>query len=363
MPSDTQQDVGLEIERLESEDRDRESTPPNYQIATYPADFTLEVLHQKWRAGDIEIPDFQRKYVWKQSQASRLIESFLMGLPVPAVFLYSERKSQKYLVIDGQQRLRSIFDYFDGLYRPTKDKPGTEFRLRGLNEESPFYERAFETLYEEDQRRLKNAVLRAFVVQQLDPKDDTSMYHIFERLNTGGTFLANQEIRNCVYHGSFSDFLKEINELQQWRKIAGKPRPDVRARDIELILRFLATRDLTGYKEPMKDFLSRFMQKHRHDTDERLEQCRTLFKQTCESVVVHLGEKPFHIRQGLNAAVFDSVMRAFSSHLDNIPNDIRKRFDRLNQDGEFQKSTQGGTTKISAVTGRMQKAKAVLFED
>ena len=313
MPSATQQDTNLEIENLESEDQDRESTPPNYQIATYPADFTLEVLHQKWKAGDIEVPDFQRKYVWKQSQASRLIESFLMGLPVPAVFLYSERKSQKYLVIDGQQRLRSIFDYFNGLYRPTKDKPATEFRLRGLNEESPFYERAFQTLYEEDQRRLKNAVLRAFVVQQLNPEDDTSMYHIFERLNTGGTLLANQEIRNCVYHGTFSALLEEINKLPEWRTIMGKPLPDGRARDIELILRFLATRDLTGYKEPMKDFLSKFMQKHRHDTDERLKQHRTLFQQTCESVVVHLGKKPFHIHQGLNAAVFDSVMNAFQA--------------------------------------------------
>ena len=363
MPSDTQQDVTLEIESLESEDQDRESTPSNYQITTYPADFTLEVLHQKWRAGDIEVPDFQRNYVWKQSQASRLIESFLMGLPVPAVFLYNEQKSQKYLVIDGQQRLRSIFNYFEGMYKPTTDKAGTEFRLKGLNERSPFYERAFKALHEEDQRRLKNAVLRAFVVQQLNPDDDTSMYHIFERLNTGGTLLANQEIRNCVYHGTFSDFLKKINRLSQWRTIIGRPQPDVRARDSELILRFLATQDLAGYKEPMKDFLSKFMQKHRHDTEERLEQCRDLFQQTCQSVLDSLGKKPFHIRQGLNAAVFDSVMRAFSKHLNDIPNDIRERYDRLNQDEEFQKNTQGGTTKIPAVTGRVQKAEAVLFGD
>jgi len=83
----------LELEPITSEDEDYESAPPDYQILTYPADFTLEVLHQKWKADEILIPDFQRKFVWKQVQASKLIESFLVGLPVPAVFLYTERKS------------------------------------------------------------------------------------------------------------------------------------------------------------------------------------------------------------------------------------------------------------------------------
>jgi len=72
-------------------------------------EYTLEGLHQKWKAEEILIPDFQRRFVWKQVQASKLIESFLVGLPVPAVFLYTERKSQKFFVIDGQQRLKSIF--------------------------------------------------------------------------------------------------------------------------------------------------------------------------------------------------------------------------------------------------------------
>jgi Protein of unknown function DUF262 len=94
----------IEFERIRSEEEDYESAPPTYEINTYPADFTLEVLHQKWKAGDIEIPCFQRQFVWKQIQASKLIESFLIGLPVPAVFLYTERKTQKSPVIDGQRR-------------------------------------------------------------------------------------------------------------------------------------------------------------------------------------------------------------------------------------------------------------------
>jgi len=99
----------LELEAITSEDEDYESAPPDYQITTYPADFTLEVLYQKWKAKDIQIPDFQRSFVWKQVQASKLIESFLVGLPVSAVFLYTKRNSQQFFVIDGQQRLKSIF--------------------------------------------------------------------------------------------------------------------------------------------------------------------------------------------------------------------------------------------------------------
>lgn len=88
----------VEFDDSAAELADRQSSPPSYEIATYPADFTLEVLQTKWTAGDLVIPPFQRKFVWSQAQASKLIESFLVGLPVPAIFLYTERGSEKSLV-------------------------------------------------------------------------------------------------------------------------------------------------------------------------------------------------------------------------------------------------------------------------
>ncbi len=168
-------------------------------------------------------------------QASKLIESFLVGLPVPSVFLYSERKSQHFLVIDGQQRLKSIFYFFEGYFGEEDQGQRRVFRLTGLSPESKFSGDTFEDLREEDQRRLKNAVLRSFVVRQLDPADDTSMYHIFERLNTGGTLLTNQEIRNSVYHGVFIQFLDEMNTYEYWRQILGKETPDTRKKDVNLL--------------------------------------------------------------------------------------------------------------------------------
>jgi len=352
----------LVLEPITSEDEDYESAPPDYQISTYPADFTLEVLHHKWKEKEILIPDFQRRFVWKQVQASKLIESFLVGLPVPAVFFYSERKSQNFFVIDGQQRLKSIFYFFEGYFGPEIQGTRRVFSLTGLSQDSPFNNKTFDDLRDEDKRRLKNAVLRAFVVQQLDPADDTSMYHIFERLNTGGTLLTNQEIRNCVYHGPFIELLNDVNTNSCWRSILGKSTQDTRRKDIELLVRFFAMRDISAYKKPMKDFLSKFMKKNRDASAEVLRQSREIFETTCQSIVGSLGEKPFHVRAGLNAAVFDAVMVAFSKHLDAIPDDIRERYyDHLLKNEEFEKNTRNATTDIDTVKERFKQADITLF--
>jgi len=351
----------LELEPILSEDVDYESAPPDYQIGTYPADFTLEVLHQKWKAKEIRIPEFQRSFVWKQVQASKLIESFLVGLPVPAVFLHNERVSQYFFVIDGQQRLKSIFYYFEGYFGAETGGQRRVFRLTGLSPESRFGGKAFEELREEDQRRLKNAVLRAFIVQQLDPDDDTSMYHIFERLNTGGTLLTNQEIRNSVCHGSFVEFLTRVNREPMWRAILGKDVPDTRKKDVELLIRFFAMRDISGYNKPMKDFLTKFMRKNRGPSGEALARSEEVFMQTCKQIVNTLGEKPFHVRAGLNASVFDAVMVAFSNHLESIPGDVTERYKRLLADSEFDEGTRQATTDKDTVQQRFRKAQAVLF--
>lgn len=351
---------GLELEPVTSEDEDYNSAPPDYQITTYPADFTLEVLHGKWEADDIVIPKFQRDFVWNQVQASKLIESFLVGLPIPAVFLYREKNSEKHLVIDGQQRLLSAFYYFEGIFEPLGSR--RIFNLRGLSKASAFYEKKFEDLLEAEQRRLKNSVLRAFIVQQIDPNDDTSMYHIFERLNTGGTLLANQEIRNCLYHGKFVEFLEDINKFPQWRAILGKNEIDKHRKDIELIVRFLAMRNISEYKSPMKEFLTKYMRKNKSPSDEALQRNRDLFRRTCENIVSNLGRKPFHVRAGLNPATFDAVMVAFSNHRGSIPVDIRERYENMVKNETFVKFTREGTTQEKSVKWRFEETIKRLFK-
>jgi hypothetical protein len=351
----------VDFEAIASEVEDDVSSPSDYQINTYPADFTLEVLLHKWKNGDILIPSFQRKFVWKLSQASKLIESFLVGLPVPAIFFYTDRASQKFFVVDGQQRLRSVFYFFEGYFGEEKKGKRQIFQLTGLGAKSRFYGRTYAELPEQDQTRLKNSVLRAFIVQQLDPTDDTSIYHIFERLNTGGTLLTNQEVRNCVYHGSFNELLANLNSRPEWRAILGRPTLDSRYKDAELILRFFSLLTLDGYEKPMKDHLSRYMRRNASTTGAAADEMRKLFATTCARVVESLGAKPFHVRAGLNAAVYDSVMVAFAKSTGAVPADIQARYKSLLANEKFASATRQATTDSESVKLRFQLANQVLF--
>jgi uncharacterized protein with ParB-like and HNH nuclease domain len=100
-----------EVERTE-ESEEEERDVITYQINYYPADLTLKGYLDKWKSEQLRIPPFQRSYVWDQVKASKLIESFLLGLPVPNVFLYKERQTNKLQVIDGQQRILSAIRFF-----------------------------------------------------------------------------------------------------------------------------------------------------------------------------------------------------------------------------------------------------------
>ncbi len=354
----------LQFDNVASELADRQSSPPSYEIATYPADFTLDGLYGQWQAGDIIIPKFQRSYVWSQVQASKLIESFLVGLPVPGIFLYTERSSEKYLVVDGQQRLRSVFFYFKGLFGEERKRGSrTVFRLKGLSDDSPFAGKTFEDLADPSQRKLKNSVLRAFVIRQLDPHDDTSIFHVFERLNTGGTLLNNQEVRNAISTGPFNDLLHDLNFLPLWRRILGKPEPDGRMRDIELILRFFSLKHaLDAYEKPLKDFMSRYMRRHANASTEQIGAYRQEFTQTLDAVHANLGDRPFHLRAGLNSSAFDAIFVAFAGNIDAVPPDVRDRYLALTASEAFQDMIRSGTTDVEQVRGRIALAERQLFE-
>lgn len=187
------------------------------------------------------------------------------------------------------------------------------------------------------------------------------MYPIFERLNSGGTALSNQEIRNGVNGGRLVGFLRELNQNPQWRQILGEAPPDLRERDVELLLRFFALRDLSDYRKPMKDFLSRFMRKNRDAPEAALAHSGQVFQETCAQVVAALGEKPFHGKSGLNAAVLDAVLVAFSKNLERVPGDAAARYQQLRKDADFIASTQQGTTEPAAVQRRLARANTILF--
>jgi uncharacterized protein with ParB-like and HNH nuclease domain len=345
-------DENLEI----TDDDQNEQIFIDYDITTYPSDFTLSVLFEMWKNKSIIIPDFQRDYVWNINQASLLIESFLIGLPVPQVFFYID-SDNKNLVIDGQQRLLSIFYFFEGFFGKENEKGKRQaFRLTGLNKKNRFYNKTFEQLDEKMKRKLEGAVLRAINVRQLNPKDgNTSIYYIFERLNTGGTPLKPQEIRNCVYRGEFLNHIRQLNENVDWRKIIGKAMPDKHQNDVELILRaFGLCNDIEIYEKPMKHFLNRIAEKYRNGDDKKIKVFEQRFKKATNIIVNGFREKPFSVRGPLNTSLFDSIFCTIINNMDNLPEDIVSRYEMLLVDNVFVDYTTRATSDEKIVRDRFK---------
>ncbi|HLK13346.1 MAG TPA: DUF262 domain-containing protein [Fimbriimonadaceae bacterium] len=291
------------------EDEFAEVLPYRYSITAYGADFLVDGLVTRLAQGDIFVPSFQREYVWTLRDASRFVESLLLGLPVPGIFLSREKETERLLVIDGQQRLLSLQYFYSGIFEPT----GARFALRGVQ---PQLEgKTISTLSPEDRRRLTDSILHATIVRQDTPSDDdSSIYHIFERLNTGGRLLFPQEIRAAIYHGPLDELLRELNEADPWRAIFGPP--SRRMRDRELILRFFALLyDGDSYQRPMKAFLNRYMASNRDFTQQSAQELTEAFLPTITQVNEALGSRAFRPRRSLNAAVFEAVMVGLARRL------------------------------------------------
>ena len=290
--------------------------------------------------------------MWTLRQASRFIESLLLGLPVPGVFFAKESDSGKLLIIDGQQRLRTLQYFYDGHFK------GKDFVLKDVQ---PQYKgRTFKTLEKEDQLRLSDSVIHATIIKQDEPSDDqSSVYHIFERLNTGGTLLQPQEIRVCIFHGPFADLLEELNQSEDWRTIYGPP--SKRLKDQELILRFLALLFFAQeYSRPMNEFLNKFMGWNRNLEKIDKNQITCAFVSAVTLINEILGRKAFRPERALNAAVYDSVMVGLAKRLKrgklHKPKQFATAYGRLLNDKEFMSSIKTGTAGEPNVRLRLDKA-------
>lgn len=357
-------DAQLLIDDLEIvEDPDESEAYVEYDIASYPADLTVAVIENMWKDGDIVIPEFQRNFVWDIRQSSLLIESFLLGLPIPQVFFYTDDENRN-LVIDGQQRILSTLFFLEGFFgEETTQGTRAVFRLTGLDPKSPFHEKRYIDLSEAHQRKLRAAPLRAVIIRQLKPsKDSTSIYHIFERLNTGGTPLKPQEIRNCVFRGDLVSKLRELNTDTNWRLILGKPYLDKHQKDLELILRLLSLyRNVNQYEKPMKEFLNKCMKRERSASSEHTKSFIKNFPAACKLIVETLGAKPFHARGPLNSSILDSVLCATMENLEKFPTDFQIRWATLLADEGFHRETFYGTSDEQVVKSRFARSRAILF--
>lgn len=330
-----------------------------YDISSYGADYDVDGFVKRLNRNDILIPPFQRNYVWSQQEASRFIESLLLGLPVPGVFLVRERKTNKLNVIDGQQRLKTLQFFYDGFFNPGYNAEKKQvFKL--VKVQKKFEGRTYKTLDENDRIRLDDTVIHATIVKQDSPKDDdTSIYHVFQRLNSQGRLLTPQEIRTAIYHGALIDLLKSLNEYAPWRDIYGKK--SNRLKDQELILRFLALYfSSSTYERPMTEFLNKFADKYRYADDDFLMKCRVLFEQTIDAVLHSIGNKAFRPSNAINTAVFDSIMVGLAHKLEQGPIDnpakIKDAYYYLLKDPEFMRLISRATSDENNVKFRLNSS-------
>lgn len=363
-----------------------------YDITAAPNDFNILTIYSFIEAGSVKIPGFQRNYVWDIGRASKLIESLILGLPVPQVFLY-EMARNDFLVIDGQQRLMSIY-YFLKQRFPRRDKRSElrtifddngkipdeilhddtyfeNFRLK-LVETLPAHSNRFKGLgyatlgtykTQFDLRTIRNVIIK----QNSPSGDDSSMYEVFNRLNTGGINLRPQEIRMSMYHSAFYDMLYKANSDTDWRLMVGDEEPDLHLKDVEILLRgFALLIDGGNYAPSMVKFLNQFSRKSRNHTKDQNEYLLKLlfsFFAACDDLPgdAFLSKKNSRFNVALFESTFAAVCSKPFSEKKLVEGDIDPAsLNALEQDSKFQGALTEGTTQTKNVKLRLDRARELI---
>lgn len=301
----------------------------------------------------VQVPGFQRGFVWSKAQMDKFIESLLLGYPVPGIFLVKQEDDNRMLILDGQQRLITLQRFYGGLH------DGKEFTLNYVGDE--FKGLTYQTLDEALQFKLDDSYMQATIVAA-DGSDEVndSIFQIFERLNSGGTQLTPHEIRVALYAGNLMASIEGLNGNTDWRALFGGK--SKRIRDHELIMRILALyTDSQSYNRPLKTYLNKFARKDRKteiDSDPR----GALFLDACAAINKQIGPRAFRRPGGaqVNTAQAEAVTIAVMESLKGgkTLTDLSDRFDSLIKDDEFLKHTGRATADKDAVDTRLTRARA-----
>lgn len=321
----------LEIEETEGDD-DAEPypgvTPPDRRLVTQPYDLSVSDLVSQVQDNSLTLnPVYQRRYVWDNKKASKLVESLLINVPIPVCYLAEEHDGSR-ATIDGQQRLRSLYRFL-----------GNEFPLRGLEVLSELNGKRFQQLTERQQRLIKNRTIRCIVISE--DSDPEIRFDVFERLNTGSVALTAQELRNSVYRGPFNELLHEIASSASFTNCVGG-RSDSRMAFEELILRFFALDDgLRDYRPSFKRFLNNYQRSHQNQAEEWLETKRNRATATFDLVHAVFDDECFRRARlleddtwewvpNLNSAMYDVVMLNFA-RLDVSAKDLKAQKNEIEE--------------------------------
>lgn len=291
-------------------------------------------------------PFYQRRRRWDDVRKSKLIESFIMNIPVPPCFLY-ESEFARYEVMDGQQRISAIWDFYEN-----------RFKLKGLEQWPELNGRIYDKLPSEIKRGLDRRSISYIVLlkESASSSNDEVLLRqqVFERLNTGGVELENQEIRHCIYHNPFDDALIALSRHPAMRRAWKLPlysseedqNPSEKLlgisyfskmRDVEFILRFFALRHIDHYRSGMQAFLDQYMVRSRRFDENDVVYLKELFTKTIELAEGIYGElifRPWNTKKGQwspqpQIAFADSIMVGLSNRLADKDTLLAKRAEIL----------------------------------
>lgn len=370
------EDLTTIVDTPSDEQEDFYSDDDLFKISSWGADLSFRELISRYDEDELVKPELQRNYVWDKTEASRFIDSVLLGLPVPSIFL-AKTKEEKLLIIDGYQRLMTVRDYVKGVF--SKDR--SVFKLsRSDKIHERWRGRAFLELTEDEQRKIRNTTIHAIIFMQQHPVNgDTSLYQVFERINSSGRTLLPQEIRNCIYQGPINSLLFELNANTSWRALWGAASPDERMRDLEYILRFFALSDeriLASDNAPARISLKKYLNQYMDSVNkpEFVADLRARFETTIRFAHEHFGIGAFHnlspteegkLVPSFSPTLFDSVMISVdeaikrSIHVDKGALEARRLSILKNQ--EYQKLLSQETMRVPNIRSRVRQMFGVLF--
>ena len=370
------QDSKSVIQQIPGEENDFYSDDDLFSISSWGADLSFRELIDRYTEGELSKPELQRKYIWDKTEASRFIDSLLLALPVPSIFL-AKTQDEKLLIVDGYQRIMTVYDYVRGIFT-TDLKTFKLSRSKKINKR--WRGRAFAELTDVEQRRIKNTTIHSIIFEQEKPAEgNTSLFQIFERINTSGRTLMPQEIRNCIYQGKLNRLLFELNEFPQWREMYGLVAEDIRMRDLEFILRFFAlSSDSMKAEEKvgisLKQFMNVFMGAHRDPTDDDLHAYRSRFTNAITFLHDAFGCAAFHnvsskyqdrLVAKFNPTVFDSILIATDFALSQghatLPPDAEAARRQLLLDKDYRAAISKETMRVNSIRTRIGRAADILF--
>lgn len=304
-------------DQIDSMDEGELNAPLSEKIRLEKSDRSLSEFVRWFKSGRLIVnPEWQRNYVWDRKQASRLIESFLLDIPVPVVYL-AKTEEGKYEVIDGLQRLTSIFTFFDN-----------DLSLNGLDILTDLNRKTFNDLDESLQHKLEDTTLRSFELSSDTNKD--IHFVVFERLNTGGTKLNDMEIRNCLFRGPLNDLIKDLSENNDFLSCINQKSLSKRMNDRALILRFLTFYERTHKrcKSGLKKFQNEFLETYQNAPKPKIDEYRRAFEKSMKACVTVFGNHAFRLKSDvdlnskskgewatrINAAIFQVIAPSFTEY-------------------------------------------------